>query len=52
MIKGKEENIFLNIVNIVKKVDGLRVERSRRRGRLKKKWLWVIGEDVRACGVD
>lgn len=43
----------INSEDIVKKIGKIRVEGNRRvRGRPKKKWMEVVGEDTRACGVD
>lgn len=38
--------------DIVRKMGEIRVEVNWRRGRLKNKWLEILKEDIRSCGVD
>lgn len=40
----------INNDNIVKKINDIRTEENRKRGRIKKKWKEIIGEDIRAYG--
>lgn len=36
----------------VNKIGEIKIEENQRRGRLKKKWMEIIGEYMRAYGVD
>lgn len=45
-------NVFITVFILVKKVDELKIEGNRRRGRPKKKWMGVIEEDTRVCEIN